>query len=298
MGYASCEEVLKQVEHMLEETKKTARLMLEKKQADGVLGLMKGQWDIIVPHIFLHPEELECLVLEPKWHIAKMAMKILRTASPDYRLAVICRGCDERAIFELLKRNQIEKEKILTIGFACSYEQASVCLCQRPYPAKLDAGEACPGVDPFDDERVRNLLVGDDWERMERWAKVLKRCIKCYGCRNSCPICICEPCKLEDEVWVRRGSIPAEMMVFHLIRAFHLSDTCVACGACQEACPVGIPLMSLQLSMRRTLQEKYDYEAGIDVEKKSPILSDFLDEPEKGREVPAWVNSLRENDGL
>lgn len=271
--------------------------MLEEKQADGILGLMKGQWDIIQPHIFSDPGELENLVLEPKWHVAKLAMKILRTGSSGYRLAVICRGCDERAIFELLKRNQIEKEKILTVGIACSYEQASVCLCRRPYPAKLDAGKAGPGVDPFDDERVRDLLTGDDKERMMRWANVLKRCIKCYGCRNSCPICICEPCKLEDEVWVRRGSIPAEMMVFHLIRAFHLSDTCVACGACQEACPVGIPLMSLQLSMRKALQEKYDYEAGIDVEKKSPILSDFLDEPEKGREVPAWVNSLREDYG-
>lgn len=282
---------------MLEETKNIAQGLLREKQADGVLGLMKGQWDIIQPHIFSELDELESLVLEPKWHVAKLAMKILRHSSPDYRLAVICRGCDERALFELFKRNQIDREKIFFIGIACSDVQASVCLCPRPYPSKLDVGEASSGVDPFRDERVRNLLVGDDKERMGRWAKVLKRCIKCYGCRNSCPICICEPCKLEDEVWVRRGSIPAEMMVFHLIRAFHLSDTCVACGACQEACPVGIPLMSLQLSMRKALQEKYGYEAGMDGEKKSPILSDFLDEPEKDREIPAWINSLREDHG-
>jgi formate dehydrogenase subunit beta len=282
---------------MLEETKNIARRMLEDKQADGVLGLMKGRWDVIHPYIFTDPGELESLVLEPKWHIAKLAMKILRSASPDYCMAVICRGCDERALFELFKRNQINREKILTVGIACSDEQASVCLCQRPYPAKLAVGQACSGVDPVQDERVRDLLVGDDKERMGRWAKFLKRCIKCYGCRNSCPICICEPCKLEDEVWVRKGSIPAEMIVFHLIRAFHLSDTCVACGACQEACPVGIPLLSLQHSMRKSLQEKYGYEAGIDGEKKSPVLSDFFEAPEKDREVPAWINSLGEDYG-
>ncbi|MBT8489836.1 MAG: hypothetical protein KJN62_02190, partial [Deltaproteobacteria bacterium] len=95
---------------MLEETKNMVRQMLEEKQADGVLGLMKGQWNIIQPHIFSNREDIECLILEPKWHLAKMAMKILRTLPPDYRLAVICRGCDERAIFELIKRNQIEKE--------------------------------------------------------------------------------------------------------------------------------------------------------------------------------------------
>jgi formate dehydrogenase subunit beta len=282
---------------MLEQTKNIAQRILGEKQADGILGLTKGRWDVVHPFIFTDPEELERLVLEPKWHLAKLAMKILRYSAPEYRLAIICRGCDERALFELMKRNQIDKEKILTVGIACSDMQASICLCEKPYPTKLDVGEACSGVDPFDDERVRELLVGNDNERMIRWAKVLRRCIKCYGCRNSCPICICEPCKLEDDVWVRKGSIPAEMLVFHLIRAFHLSDTCVACGACQEACPVGIPLMSLQLSMRKTLQDKYDYEAGMDGEKKSPILSDFFDEPEKDREVPAWVNSLREDHG-
>ncbi len=270
--------------------------MLNDKEADSVLGLHKDKWNVVQPYIFTEPGEMECLVVEPKWHVAKLAMKVLRSSPPDYTLAVVCRGCDERAIFELFKRNQIDHQKIVTIGFACSSEQAALCLCERPYPSKLDVGEAVSGVDPFEDERVQRLLVGDDSERMQRWANVLKRCIKCYGCRNSCPICICEPCKLEDQVWVKKGTIPAEMIAFHLIRAFHLSDTCVACGACQESCPSGIPLLSLQFSMRRALQDKYGYEAGIDSAKKSPILSNFFDEPEKDRAVPDWVNSLRKDD--
>jgi len=282
---------------MLEQTRNLARRILEEKQANGILGLAQGEFNIIQPRIFSEPAELEYLVLEPKWPLAKMAMRILRSVPEGYTLAVVCRGCDERAIYELIKRNQIAREKILTIGIACSTAQASACLCERPYPSHLDVGEASAGVNPFEDETVRSLLQGDDAVRMARWAKVLKRCIKCYGCRNSCPICICEPCKLEDPVWVKTGSIPAEMLAFHLIRAFHLSDTCVACGACQEACPVGIPLLSLQLSMRKALQDKYMYEAGIDPAKKSPVLADFFDEPETDRDVPAWVNSLRENHG-
>ncbi|MBN2686818.1 MAG: 4Fe-4S dicluster domain-containing protein [Deltaproteobacteria bacterium] len=282
---------------MLEKTKSLARMILEEKQAGGVLGLRRGEWDVIQPHLFRTPEELDGLVLEPKWLFAKLSMKILRTSPGNFRLAVICRGCDERAICELVKRNQMERERVLTIGIACSDEQAAACLCTRPYPSKLDAGEAGTGVDPFDDGRVRELLAGDDGERMKKWARLLMRCIKCYGCRNACPICVCEPCKLEDDVWVRKGTIPTEMMTFHLIRSFHLSDTCVACGACQEACPVDIPLLLLQISMRKALQERFEYEAGLDQEKKSPILRNFIDEPEKDRDVPAWVNSLGDEHG-
>jgi len=281
---------------MLQKVKDIARSMLAEKQADGVLGLIRGQWDIIQPHVFDNLRQVDSLVLEPKWLLAKMAMTVLRSSPEGFRLAVIVRGCDERALTELTKRNQIEKDRILTIGIACSDEQASVCLCRRPYPEKLDAGEAVAGMDPFQDKTTRELLVGDGPARMEKWAHLLRRCIKCYGCRNSCPICVCIPCKLEDEVWVETGVIPAEMISYHLIRAFHLSDTCVACGACQDACPVHIPLVALQLSMREALRQVYGYEAGLDPEKRSPILYDLFKEPAAGQVLPDWVNTLGKRD--
>lgn len=281
---------------MLKKVKDIARTVLAKKQADGVLGLTKGDWDVVQPHIFENPGEVDALVIEPKWLLAKMAMAVLRSSPEGYRLAVIARGCDERALTELVKRNQIEKERLLTIGIACTGEQASACLCDRPYPQKLDCGDAVTGVDPLKNDIVMGLLTGDGPARMEKWAGILKRCIKCYGCRNSCPICVCIPCKLEDQVWVSTGVIPAELLSYHLIRAFHLSDTCVACGACQEACPVNIPLLALQLSMREMLRETYSYEAGLDPERKSPILYDLCKEPAKRQALPDWVNSLRKDD--
>jgi formate dehydrogenase (coenzyme F420) beta subunit len=279
---------------MLDQVKQKAKEILEKKEADGVLGLKKGLWEVIHPHVFSTPSEIDALVLEPKWLMAKMARVILREKPQAYRLAVAVRGCDERALIELIKRNQIDRERLLTIGYACDADQAKTCLCSRPTPQKLDAGSAVGGVDPLADDRVKAYLEGDTSERMEKWAAQLKRCIKCYGCRNSCPICVCVPCKLEDDVWVERGVIPAEMVSFHHIRAFHLSDTCVACGACQEACPVGIPLMTLQLSMRAALKKEYDYEAGLDANRKSPVLFDFVKEPRPGQDLPDWIDSMGE----
>jgi formate dehydrogenase (coenzyme F420) beta subunit len=277
---------------MLEQVKQKAKEILEKKEVAGVLGLRKGPWDVIHPHVFTVPAEIDSLVLEPKWLFAKMARAILREKPQAWRMAVIVRGCDERALVELVKRNQIDRERLLTIGYACDANQAKACLCSRPYPQILVAGAAVEGVDPLADERVKAYLEGDAGDRLEKWAAQLKRCIKCYGCRNSCPICVCVPCKLEDDMWVERGVVPAEMVSFHLIRAFHLSDTCVACGACQEACPVGIPLMTLQLSMREALKKDYNYEAGLDAHRKSPVLFDFVKEPRPGQDVPDWVDSM------
>src|SRR5271157_863506 len=117
---------------MLEKVKDKARNILSEKRADGVLGLINGQWDIIQPHIFENPSEVDALVIEPKWLLAKMAMTVLRSSREGYRLAVIVRGCDERALTELVKRNQIEKERLLTVGIGCSPEQASACICDRP----------------------------------------------------------------------------------------------------------------------------------------------------------------------
>lgn len=279
---------------ILEQARHIARKTLEQGKAQGVLGLREAEGGVS-PHLFEDPGDIDSLVVEPKWLLAKLATGILKDLPDDYRLAVMCRGCDERAIVELIKRNQIDREKIHVIGLACSQDQARACLCTRPYPSEVAAGDVVEGVDPFQDERARSFLEGDQRERMIRWATELRRCVKCYGCRNSCPICVCVPCKLENDLWVGRGEIPADMISFHLIRAFHLSDTCVACGACQDACPENIPLMLLQISMRASLMEKYGYEAGTDRERRSPVLSDLTKEPSPGCEVPGWIDSLKDS---
>ena len=99
---------------MLEKIKDITRSILEEKQADGVLGLIRGQWNIIQPHVFDNLRQVDHLVLEPKWLLAKMAMTVLRSSAEGYRLAVIARGCDERALTELVKRNQMEKDRLLS----------------------------------------------------------------------------------------------------------------------------------------------------------------------------------------
>lgn len=281
---------------MLEQAKERARRVLREKEADAFLGLLQSEAEIR-PALFLGEEDVEALVLEPKVQMAKIALRIIKAAQPEFKLAVMCRGCDERALRELDKINQLEFNKLLVVGLACSAEQAAECLCRRPCPSRVDIGQAVAGVDPFQDDTLRALFDGGAGARMEKWAAFFQGCKRCYRCRNACPLCICEPCKLKDECWVSRGEIPPEPLAFHLIRAMHLADRCVACGACQEACPADIPLLALHIFLREAIRENYNYEAGVDVGRKSPLLSDFTREPEAGVELPAWENSLAGHHG-
>ena len=281
---------------MLDTVRKIAKGLLGQGTMDGVLGLAVGDGGVS-PRLFEDPGDLGSLSLASKWPLAKIAVTVLGQCPDAYRLAVVCRGCDERALIELGKRNRIDTRRLHVIGVACSGEQAERCLCQQPWPSRVDAGVRAQGADLSGNDQVRQYLDSDRGVRLEKWREAFSRCIKCYGCRNACPVCNCSPCRLEDGLWVNRGEIAPDMFSFHLTRAMHVADACVACGACQDACPVGIPLMLLQLPMRAELHRSYQYEAGTESERHSPLLSNYIDEPAGGISIPDWTDSLRKNHG-
>jgi ferredoxin len=280
--------------NMLEHAKKIVNALIESGNSNGVLGLIQSESGIS-PHLFEDEKEVDALVLSPKWILAKIASSLLERLPDDYKLSVICRGCDERALNELIKRNQVDGTRLNIIGMACDEDQAKSCLCNSPAPSFVDIGTPVKGVDPWADPHARAFIEGNIQVRRTLWQREFEKCIKCYGCRNACPLCNCSDCKLADELWGSQGQIPADPISFHLIRAFHLADICVGCGACQDACPVGIPLTLLQLPMRRALDEDYGYCAGSDKVQRSPLFSNLTKEPSVGLNLPAWTDS-RETD--
>lgn len=286
-----------------------ASKLLHDSQVLGVLGL-RAEHRHVGPHVFTTADDLATLVLEPPYGMALICMAILdgsfvvdasapekriemRTtnASRDLpRLGVVVRGCDERALIEMAKLGQVDLNRLVLIGLACSEAQARECMCARPYPRRIDVGEKVAGVAPAEDARVRGLLERDVEGRMAFWQQEFDRCIKCYGCRNVCPVCICDACVLEpplaspppaggiEGVWVERGKIPPELP-FHLIRAYHIADKCILCGACEAACPVDIPLTTLYALLQERLKGLFGYEPGLDVTQKSPLTTPLEETP-------------------
>ncbi|MBU1878901.1 MAG: 4Fe-4S binding protein, partial [Chloroflexi bacterium] len=124
-----------------------------------------------------------------------------------------------------------------------------------------------PAANPIVEEFLKKSLA----ERRAFWQQQFAKCIKCYGCRDTCPQCFCEECALGESYWVETGELPPPFPIFHLIRAMHTVGKCVGCGACEDACPAGIPLTILYDLMRAELQEQTGYEVGRSVDEPPPL---------------------------
>jgi ferredoxin len=125
-------------------------------------------------------------------------------------------------------------------------------------------------------EKVTELKNMNFNERWKYWAEKFDRCIRCYACRNICPVCYCKECLTDkwEPDWIRKSVDLTENTMFHITRAFHLVGRCISCHECERACPVGIPLLDIYKKMDLDVLEDFDYEAGTDPEGK-PLLSTF-----------------------
>ena len=240
------------------------------KDADAFLCL-KNEEGTVLPVLITDADSPDLELVEvgdSRYPLGKILIDLLKEY-PDKRFAVMVRGCDERALVELSKLEQVDLERLVMVGVACSAEEAEKCGCLRPYPTEIALGdkvEAAPGRQVIDE--VESLA---DAERMQWWKEQFSRCIKCYGCRNICPMCFCKDCALENPHLVEPGVIPPEFPSFHIIRALDMTGRCIDCGLCEEACPADIPLRSLYRKMQDIMEDKLEYRAGESAEDKNPL---------------------------
>lgn len=153
------------------------------------------------------------------------------------------------------------------------------CLrCRYPNPLVYDELLA-DEVEKFADDDFADVVEFEGKSPEDKWRifeEQFDKCIRCYSCRNVCPMCYCVDCvvtKMKPQ-WTRRSTDISENTAYHVQRSWHLAGRCIECTECQRVCPVDIPIMTLNRKLTREVREMFGYEPGVDVE-ETPLLASY-----------------------
>jgi len=220
------------------------------------------------------------------------------TRDQVYIIGVPCEGMVEldlilekegRPIQEIIESNG--KLTLKGRDFSTSLERAEVlrqnCLtCAHRNPTVydelvVDQVPELEGVDRYVD--LKELLAQSDAERYAYFQNLVKDCIRCYACRDACPLCYCHVCFVDETMpqWLGKSIDPADVMTYHLLRAFHCAGRCTDCGACEAACPMGIKVRQFTRLLEKDVKELYGYETGLSLEARPPLTVYRPDDPQE-----------------
>jgi formate dehydrogenase subunit beta len=206
-----------------------------------------------------------------------------------YIIGISCTGMiDHRAVKRAVNDREIltveESEGRFTVkgkDFEQTLEkkdflQTNCAVCLHPNPVIYDeiVGERVEvpkGISPFKDvEQIEKMGIQERWSF---FADLVSPCIRCYACRNACPLCYCPTCFVDesDPQWVGKSIDPTDTMTFHFLRAYHCAGRCTDCGACERACPVGIPVRQFTKKLNKDALELFSWEAGLSLDQRPPL---------------------------
>jgi ferredoxin len=151
-------------------------------------------------------------------------------------------------------------------------------LCQYPNPVVFDEllGAEVTARNPEGaDAELERLEAMSPEERRDYFRHAFSRCVRCYACVRTCPMCYCTTCFAVQNKpqWVPRTVGTDENEMFQLGRAMHLAGRCVQCGGCDRVCPVNLPMRLLNAKMAQEVKAAYAHVSGLTADEPPPLAT-------------------------
>lgn len=165
-------------------------------------------------------------------------------------------------------------------------ENCSLCMHRNPVLYDELIAEEVTEQNPEEVDQYAAVREVENMAPEEKWAyfdSLFSECIRCYACRNACPLCYCPTCFVDESKpqWVGKSVDPADVRTFHFLRAYHCAGRCTDCGACVRSCPVGINVRALTKKLEKDCLENFDWKSGLTLDKRPPLDTFRPDDPEE-----------------
>jgi formate dehydrogenase (coenzyme F420) beta subunit len=251
-----------------ERIRKAAAQLLGSGEVVLVLGYGEGSISKRTRPVFLsRADQVDQLIYNEK--CKNNLVRYLPQLQARGKVAVVARPEDDRTLVSLIQEKQVDREAVHVITFTKDSSD------EENLPAVFDtlielkqSGEEQPQKSLL--QKLSDMEVDARWKAFE---EEMAKCIRCYACRNACPMCYCTECFVERSVprWVGEGSNVSDTMIFHLTRAMHVAGRCGECNACVEACPMDVNLRMLNDKLNQDLLELYGHKAGTSLDQKAAM---------------------------
>ncbi|RKZ25912.1 4Fe-4S ferredoxin [bacterium] len=262
---------------MIERIREEARKAFEEGKIEILIGFGRGT--LRATPIFIEKkEDVDKLIWDDTCWI-NLATYLRRFRGK--KTGIVAKGCDARSVVALIAEKQLKREDVYIIGVPCQgmknekgEEFLSCRYCEYPTPPVYDVlvGEKREG-------KKENYPDVSEFESMppeKRWeffSEEVKKCIRCYACREACPMCYCEECFADslDPRWLEPGLSLSSLQFWHLVRAYHQAGRCSDCGACERACPMDVKILYLTRKLNKEVRELFGFVTGLDPEALPPL---------------------------
>lgn len=238
-----------------------------------IIGYQKGSAGKIRPAIIRDIAKTDSLIFNEdcKQNLAVYLTK--HEIKQMGRIAIFATLPVMRSILVLLSEHQVNTENLTVIGLdkSGSLLHFTDIPCLQAYVEKCDLSN--PPQDKELIEKIKNMSRED---RFKFWSETLSKCIKCYACRQACPMCYCVRCSTDynKPQWIPVQSNLHGNMDWHILRSLHLAGRCISCGECSRACPVGIPCHLLTMHLVDKTADYFKVHAGTSADMKS-VMSTY-----------------------
>lgn len=275
---------------MSKQLQQKARDLLENKKVDVIIGHGTGSTSGRTRPVFItSADKIETLTLEGT--LANNLANFLTRPEVKKlgRMAIVARPKEIKTIVGLIQESQLTPDQVIIIGVKFDqhgnpdksgeiYNETTIdeyinILKEKFLPFELNAEML---------KEVNELEAMGEEKQWQFWQEQFSRCIKCYACRQACPLCYCNRCVVEKNQpqWIDTSTHPKGQYSWNFTRAFHLAGRCISCDACYSACPMNIPLYLLNRQMAKKVKELFGYVAGYNYNEDPPLSTFKPDDKE------------------